>query len=399
MEIYGDTLIEETSSIDFDLVQKIIKRAVIKPQFKVSVLNPDETVSYVIPSEDIPEGGISYTEEYQSGQRRNITLTLINKDGKYTPSINGIWLTTKFRLDIGLVYKKKVIWFPRGVYIMGDVSLTHQGASNEVEIQLKDKFAQFENKLGTLESGYEVEVGSKIGDAIKGILNFDRGDGYIMDYKPIILDPSLIDFVTQSTIRVDEGGNLGQVISELATQLSAEYYYNNTGNLCFYPINSTVDDSSKPVIWTFQNINRELHNLSLNYKNEEVINVVKVIGDNVGGRIYSAIATNENPSSPICIQRVGRRAAPQYNEANVWSQDLANDLARYYLRQNSFLGVDFTCSVAFNPILVVNNICEVENSFLQYKREKLLITSISYNSQDGLMSLRLCNTSDLPFKS
>lgn len=71
-------------------------------------------------------------------------------------------------------------------------------------------------------------------------------------------------------------------------------------------------------------------------------------------------------------------------------------MANYYLRQNSFVAVDFSCNVSFNPVLVVNNICEVENDFIGMKREKLLITSISYNSQDGLMSLKMCNTSDLP---
>ena len=81
----------------------------------------------------------------------------------------------------------------------------------------------------------------------------------------------------------------------------------------------------------------------------------------------------------------------------MWSDDLAYDLARYYLRKASFVAVDFSCVVGFNPILTVNNICEVENDFIGAKREKLLITSISFGSSDGSMSLKLCNTKDLPF--
>jgi len=71
-------------------------------------------------------------------------------------------------------------------------------------------------------------------------------------------------------------------------------------------------------------------------------------------------------------------------------------MAHYYLRQFSFLGIDFSCSVSFNPILEVNKVVEVENDFIGLKREKLLITSISYGSADGLMSLKLCNTNELP---
>lgn len=397
MKLFGEILLEQGRSIDIPSLIKLLKRPVVKPRYRVSVLNPDETVNYVIPFEDIPSDGISYTEEYQSGQRRNITLKLINGDKKYTPSINGIWLTTKFKLDIGLLIKDEVVWFPRGVYVMGDVNLTNLGSDNTVSIQLKDKFSVFEGKMGTLENAYEVEVGSNIEDVLYGIRSFSMGNGYILDYKDIILDPSFIGFKTQSTIRVEEGGNLGQVISELATQLSAEYYYNNVGNLCFYPINETIDDSNKPVIWTFGKLSRNLWDLQLDYKNEEIINVVKVVGDNIDNGIYSAVVTNENPASPICIQQVGRRAAPKYTEANVWSDDLAYDLARYYLRQASFVAVDFSCVVGFNPILTVNNICEVENDFIGAKREKLLITSISFGSSDGSMSLKLCNTKDLPF--
>lgn len=399
MRLFGDVLTEMGSDIDFSSLEKVIKRAYIKPRFRISVLNEDETVSYVIPSEDIPEDGISYTEEYQNGQRRNISLQLINLDGKYTPSINGIWLSTKFRFDIGIITKKNVVWFPRGIYVLGDVSLNEDNSDKTVTLQLKDKFAVFEGKMGTLESAYEIELGSDVEDVIKGVMNFSTGSGTIFDTQSVILDPSFIGFKTQATIRIEEGGKLSEVIDALATQLSAEYYYNNLGNLCFYPINETVDDSNKPVIWVFEQMNRELHNLSLNYQNEEVVNVVKVVGDNIDSGICSAIVTNENPGSPICIQQIGRRVAPTYSEANVWSEELAKDLANYYLRQASFIAVDFSCNVGFNPILAVNNIVEVENEFLNLQREKLLITSISYSSGDGLMSLKLCNTGDLPFIS
>ena len=392
-----ESLTENDANLDLDTIKKYIDYPVVKPHYRISVLNPDESVNYVIPSTDIPEGGISYTEEYQNGQRRNITLQLINTDRKYTPSINGIWLDTKFLFEIGLTIKKEIYWFSKGIYIMGDVNLTDNDSEKIINIQLKDKYAIFEGKMGTLESAYEVEVGSDIGEALSGIFNFTTGNGYILDYKNIILDPSFVGFKTQSTIRVEEGGNLGQVIEQLAIQLSAEYYYNNLGNFCMYPINETIDDSNKPIIWTYSKAKMDIQNLSASYKNEEVINVVKVVGDNIDNGIYSAVVTNENPASPICIQRIGRRIAPKYTEPNIWNNELAYDLARYYLRKASFIGVDFSVNVGFNPILAVNNICELENDNAGLKRDKLLLTSLSFNSSDGIMSLNLCSTQDLPF--
>ena len=396
INVFGEVLVTN-SNYDFNYISYLVRRPFLKPLFRICVLNPDETVDYVIPNSDIMEDGISFTEEYQNGQRKSMTLKLVNSHGKYTPSLTGIWLDTKFSFEIGLlVNKNEVLWFPKGVYVLGDISLSVSNSGNSVTFQLKDKYAIFEGNLGTLEVPYEIELGSTITEAIKGVLNFSKGNGYILDYKEPLFDPSFFGMKTQNTIRADEGDNLGTIIDALATQLSAEYYYNNLGNLCFYPINETLDDSFKPIIWTFENLNRELNNLDLSYKNEEVVNVVKVVGDNIDNAVCSAVATNENPASPICIQQIGKRMGEKYSNSNVWNDDLAEDLARYYLRKKSFVSVDFSSNVAFNPILTVNNICEVENQFLSLKRDKLLITSISFTSNQGVMNVKFCNTSDLP---
>ena len=64
MEIFGDVLLREGSNISFDNLRRIIENPFIKPRYRITVLNPDETVDYVIPSGDIMESGISFTEEY-----------------------------------------------------------------------------------------------------------------------------------------------------------------------------------------------------------------------------------------------------------------------------------------------------------------------------------------------
>lgn len=396
MDVFGDVLLKEGQNIKFPVLKRLLERPVIKPMFKINILTPDELVDFIIPQDDIIKGSISYTENYQNGQRRNLSFQLINTNKQYTPSKNGIWTNTKFSFEIGLQIGEEILWFPKGVFTLGNVELVRGNSEKTVTYQLQDKYAIFEGKTGTLEVAYEVEVGSLIIDALKGIQNFALGNGQILDYKDIIMDPSIADARTQSTIRVEEGGNLGQVIDALATQMSAEYYYNTVGNLCFYPINETVNDDVKPIIWTFGKLNRDLHNLNLSYANEEVVNIIKVVGDNIDTGIYSAIVSNNNPASPICVEQIGRRMAPTYKEPNIWSDELAKDLANYYLRKKSFVATSFTSNVSFNPVLTVNNICEVEDEFLSLEREKLLITSISFNSDSGLMSVQFCNTDTLP---
>lgn len=398
MNDYTSYVYTDNQNVTIDLlkIKKILEKPYLKFYHKISVLNYDETVDYIIPNEDISLDGISYTEEYQNGQKRSLTLKLININGKYTPSINQIWMDTKFGYDIGIPYANDIVWFPKGVYVLGDVSASRSSTGNTVDLQLKDKFSIFEDKTGTLDTAYEVPVNSTIKDVIKGILNFTNGNGYILDTQDFLLDSSLEGFKTQTTIRVEEGGTLGDIFKELATQMSAEYYYNEVGNLCFYPINSTVDDSVKPIVWTYSTLSRDLHSIDLSYNNSSIINYIKIVGDNIDNGVYSAVVQNNNPASPICIERIGKRIS-KMTEANVWSNETAEDLGKYYLRQSSCINVQFSCPVSFNPLIAVNNICEVEDSFFKLEREKLLVTSISFTSSSGEMSLSLVNTRDLPF--
>ena len=171
MELFGDVLLKNGNAINYEVLEKLIRRPFIKPRYRICVLNPDETVAYEIPSSDILMDGISYTENYQNGQRKNITLQLINTDGKYTPSINSIWVNTKFSFEIGIQTKgNNCIWFPKGIYIMGDVNLTNGIPIKTVSIQLKDKFAIFEGKWGTLEDPYEIETGQMQRTQLEGYL-------------------------------------------------------------------------------------------------------------------------------------------------------------------------------------------------------------------------------------
>lgn len=385
-----------SSTVDLNTVQKIINRPYIKPHYRINLLNVDESIDKIIPKEDIPLGGISYTEEYQQGQRRNITLKLLNINGEYTPSINNIWMNSKFSYDVGIEYQNEIIWFPKGIFVLGNIDATNSSTNREITFQLKDKFSIFDGKMGTLDSTFEVPVDSLAKDVVNGILNFPIGNGDIFDTKPVIFDSSLENFRTKATIRVDEGGLISNVFEELATQMSAEYYYNEVGNLCFFPMDEVTDDASKPTIWTYSTLGRDLHSLNLNYNNEDIINYVKVVGDNVDYGVYSSIVQNNNPMSPICVERIGKRIT-KITDSNIWSDESAESLGKYHLRKSSCTNVQFTCPVSFNPILSVNNICEVEDSFFKLERDKLLINSISFSSGQLEISLNLVNTKDLPF--
>nr|DAE02433.1 MAG TPA: tail protein [Siphoviridae sp. ctsUY14] len=375
---YGEVLrLVDSSSISMSYLTDVLKRPTIKPRFRLFVLNPDETINYEIPEEDIIINSGNFTENYQNGQRKSVNINLINIDGKYTPSINTIWVHDKFRFDIGLEFDGQVYWFPRGIYILGNPSADHQDSDKQVSLTLIDKFAVLEGKAGTLEATYEIPVGSDIEQAIMGILTLDNGSGYPIDLKPIIYDRAFKGLKMPYTLSKDAGSTLGEMLLEIGTILNAEVYYNSQGNLCFININETTLDVQKASLWDYSDEDRDYSNATANYDFENAVNEVHVVGDNINNEIFSAMAKNENPLSPLCIQRVGRRIE-YINDSNIYSDDLAQQRANYELRKFGILKTTMNIQVSFNPLLFVNNLVTITDKYYNLARERFLIQSISY---------------------
>ena len=375
---YGEVLrLVDSSDISISYLTEVLNRSIYKTHFRVLVLNPDETIDYEIPQEDIIINSGNFTENYQSGQRKSLNINLINIDSKYTPSINTIWVHNKFRLDIGLEFDGFIYWFPRGVYVLGNPSVTHQDSDKQVALALVDKFAILEGKAGTLETTYEIPVGSDIKEAIIGILTLDNGSGYPIDLKPIIYDRSYEGMKMPYTLSKDAGSTLGEMLLEIGTILNAEIYYNSQGNLCVININETTLDTQKAVLWDYSEENDDYFSSSANYDFENAVNEVHVVGDNIENEIFSAMAKNENSLSPLCIQRIGRRIE-YINDSNIYTDDLAQQRANYELRKLGILKTTFNINVSFNPLLFVNNLITITDSYYGINRERFLIQSISY---------------------
>ena len=375
---YGEVLrLVDSSSISMSYLTDVLKRPTIKPRFRLFVLNPDETINYEVPEEDIIINSGNFTENYQNGQRKSVNINLINVDGKYTPSINTIWVHDRFRFDIGLEFDGQVYWFPRGIYILGNPSADHQDSDKQVSLTLVDKFAVLEGKSGTLEATYEIPVGSDIEQAIMGILTLDNGSGYPIDLKPIIYDRAFKGLKMPYTLSKDAGSTLGEMLLEIGTILNAEVYYNSQGNLCFININETTLDVQKASLWDYSDEDRDYGGATANYDFENAVNEVHVVGDNINNEIFSAMAKNENPVSPLCIQRIGRRIE-YINDSNIYSDDLAQQRANYELRKFGILKTTMNIQVSFNPILFVNNLVTITDKYYNLTRERFLIQSISY---------------------
>ena len=385
-------LVLDDFGVNLSELNRILKSENYEARYRLVVLNPDETVRYEVPQKDIVLDSGSYSENYQNGQRRSLSITLVNIDGKYTPEKNNLWMNTRLRLDVGVEYNGEEYYVPCGVYVLQNPQSLRGDSEKEIELSLADKFAIFEGTLGTLEGTYEIPEGTDIERAIRGIMLQDDRTGAPLDMKPILYDESFKGRKMPYTLSKDAGSNFGEILLEIANILNAEVFYNSTGNLVFLNINDVMNDSNKPIQWHYTTSENDLIQLQGSYDFEGVVNEVHVVGDNVNEDLVWAWAKNEDITSPISIPYIGRRI--QYiNDTSISNEEQAKLRAVYELRRNSYLKTNFTITVPYNFMLMVNNLITITDEYYGFEQEKFLIQSISYNlGSDNQMTITCSNT-------
>ena len=391
--IENNTLEEQK---DLNLIKKYIRENLTQPQFRIYILYPDETIKTEIPQTDIQLGG-SYDETYQNGQRRSLSFTLYNEEGNYTPDIDTLWVGTRLRLDMGLqIGGDNTYWFQKGIFVIQSVTPSYSNSKKVVKISAGDKFSLFENATGVLPSTYEIPSGTDIESLIKDILMNNNGNSEVLDPKDYILHENFKGKKTQVEISLNAGDKYSTILLNIATQLSAEIYYNEKGNLVLIPTSESTMDKNKPLLFEYQK--EDLSDLSFGFSYNNIVNRVIVVGTTSSGGTFSAEAVNDDPRSPLCYQRIGYHTGSIINDSNIYSMYLAQERAEYELRQQLILKTSTSASVLFNPLLEVNNLISISEDFFNLTNERFLIQSIScsldYSNQ---MSISFSNLDNLPF--
>lgn len=150
----------DESQINF--FKRVLKYPNLQTRHRVFVLNSDETINYEIPQEDIMKDGISYKESYNNGQRRTLSLTLINVDGQYTPNVNRLWYNSKILYTSGIVYEGVEYLFARGIYLITDFDYAYTNSDRKIVYSLKDKYINYDGPCGIIVDSIEFIPGISI---------------------------------------------------------------------------------------------------------------------------------------------------------------------------------------------------------------------------------------------
>lgn len=375
-----------------------VKSKQMRPRWRIFLLYPDDTIRYRFPDEDIVSGG-SYTETYQTGQRRSMSFSLYNETGKYSPGINSIWLDSRLRLDMGMEFPDgTTVWLQRGIYVISSVGETVESGKRTVSISAADKWTLFSGATGSLEDTYEIPPESDLCSIIQSILLTNNEAGYPLDSRPPRIHHSLFGKKSQATISENAGSSYASLLQAIATQLSADIFYNARGELVVTPLDETMGDDWKPVLFDFNGEDGDFGSLSFSFDSSEVKNRVIVIGSTTSGNYSRAVASNDNPSSPTSVGRIGVRTAPIINDSNISSDQLAKERAAYELRKILLLKTKTTLEVAYNPLLTVNNLITITSDKPEMTKQRFLLQSVSCSlDYNGSMSISFSNINNLPF--
>jgi len=396
--IYEETIAEmnfDDAHFDLNKLQKIFDGHIIKPVFRVFLLNENETIKKDI-TQDVTSYDLSIT--YQAGQRRSLNITMANKNNKWYPQFNTglVEIGSKLRLDLGFIFNNTTYWKQMGIFLLKDPNMTRNSSNQTISFSLCDKFGLFDGTLSG-KTGLKdiIPVGVPMYQAFVTIITTDRGNGIPFDMKPIRFNGKYRNQNTYYTIKQEAGNTLSTILVDMAATISSDVYYNEYGNMC---VESNVDEflnGNLPLVWHFTDDMRDRIDYSLSESSSNIRNSVLVKGNIVNGYQFTGTAKNTNPLSPTCIQYRGELFNVISDQA-LYSDELCRDRAQYELLAHTRGTSTLNISCPFLPIFDVNQsvLCDFISDNI--KNTIYSIDSLSFNSI-GTMSMTLSNINEVIF--
>lgn len=394
-----------------------IKRA------RLDFLQPDRSIAFSIDNNPrnrragafIQEGDLSVN--LQNGQRRQASITLSNLDDAYDYNVNNVWFGSQIRLMEGLMLPDGTdLLFPQGVFYVRDPEETFMPGQKLARYTLVDKWAMLDGTLfGNLDGWALIERGENILTGISELLRRDKGNGTPVDSVPPIFTTyydsktvTLPDGTSHPwvnapyTARFDSNGvTMADILLELNKMLVGWIGYDPNGQLRVDAAYEDILDADKPILWNFSPSNYDFLGATYSVKNTEVFNDIIVLGQALSGNhIPSGRAVNQDPASDTNVNILGLRTKI-FDETSYYADDQCQELAEFYLKQNSVLkkSVTIQCAQLFH--ITENNLVTIQRVDKAGRPiERHLITGFSRPiAQAGAMELNCTSVNDFPAAS
>jgi len=373
-----------------------------KLKIRVSFLrDEDETEAFEF-TQDLDASSGSVSVQRQNGVRRTCDITLVNNNGSYFPSYDGgIWWRKKFQVFIGVdcqtnvalqdIGEEDIYWTSQGVFCLENPRVVSNFSEKTVTLRGSDKFSVIDGTLGGETDGiYIVPVGTNVLTAVQSVLDL------VGDKKAPILDEKFVSSVTPYTIEIAIGGNLSEVLMQLAGMVSANVYYNDDGILVFA---FDDKDAEKPSLFDFSTEDFLYMGASQEYKFNELYNSVLVVGDNINGQIFDVRLQYNNLLSPVSIPNMGFERVKIVDDPNIYSDSLALVRAEYELKRLVCLqsAIDINCVPIFH--LDVDSVITLTDTTMSLDNRRFLVIGYTLPiTTGGNMSISCVDVTELDFE-
>lgn len=338
---------------------------------RLRFLNPDGSTAFALDNNVIrpmnktfiAEGQLSVN--LQNGQRRTCSITLDNVNADYDFAYGKLWFGDEVALDEGLILPSgEEYYIQQGVFLFDNPSEGIMPEGRTIQYSLVDKWSNLDGtRMGNLEGTYEAKADTNIFNAIAALLAEDRGNGQPIDrIAPIFttyyngktqtLPDGTVVNLTDSpyTLTIDPSGTKADVILGLTEMLNGWIGYDATGALRLDASQDDIDDSTKPVQWTFSQNDSTLLGMSYVSNVNEVYNDYIVVGAQLENLSQPfARAQNYDPRSDTNINIIGLKTVRE-DQSGYGTDQQCKDLAIWRLKRSTVLqkSVSISCTQVFH---------------------------------------------------
>lgn len=366
---------------DFNSYLTLLRYGVYQVVGKIDILRSDETIQQTIIG-DIVDGSINITRI--NGCRRSCSVTLTNIDNKYKiDQYSPFFINRKFQLWLGLKPPDTsgfddVYFISQGVFCVRSPQIESFNSGSTIRLDGVDKWYNLEKTLGLLPSAYIIPKNTDVNNAIRAILNIyvdsPRNQMKIDTKSPILQSISAPYDVTPYTIKEEIGSNYAKILLSLAGINSYNIFYDVNGRLV---TEQDINDSIKGSQWNFTDNEFLYLGATHDFLYEDLRNHVKVIGNNVNGKIFKGEKKNTNTQSSTNIYNIGTRL--EVYESDVLNTDaLCQIRAEYMLKRLNVL--QSAISIRCPNVLLhldVDKVVTLTDGRLSLENSRFLIKDIS----------------------
>lgn len=378
-------------------------------RLRIDFLDHQENTLYRVEQDIDSSDAGKIVNNNEQGTRRSFSFNLINVNGIYNLlDEDTFWFNRKFRVYLGIAYQDDTFWFSKGVYITQNATL--DSTTKTVSLNGVDKYAQLDGTLNVLQAD-EIdtvfEVGSKISNVIHDILMLDIGNGMVLDPVEPIIDPDIGNQKLYKEFTMSAGSYYGDFLTEIMTSFGCDIFYDTMGRLTV----RRIFNDDRPYWYAFKSPAYNFVDEIWGYQSPQItidmkgVNKITVSTENVNYPNVSETAINNNPRSPLCANKIGRRTFTENggiiyislgDETIDTPETKCREYAEYRLMQETCIALEasFQCPPLYH--LCEGDVITITDAALGFDQESFIINSITVSTGTDSMSITATNLKYLP---